>query len=141
MPDDLSHCSPPLQPPSRHELGPGLTLKSQPRRPFQKLGVTESEADTSTIENYDSTQIRPAIQLSGTWNVTELEGGASQLLQIHQRARLATRKLVVSVSVPSNIVRYRSASVGVSEKLRYVRHITSHHTRAGTHRRPGGLKL
>ena len=42
-----------------------------------------------TTENHDSTQIRPAFQLSDTWNVTEFEGGASQLSQIHQGTRLA----------------------------------------------------
>jgi hypothetical protein len=45
-----------------------------------------------TIENHDSTQMRPAFKLSGTWNVTEFEGGASQLSQIHQGARLAYMK-------------------------------------------------
>jgi hypothetical protein len=28
-----SHCSPPLQPPSRQALGPPFTVKLQPRRP------------------------------------------------------------------------------------------------------------
>lgn len=36
VPVDLSHFSPPLQPPSMQELGPGLLpLKSQLRRPFK----------------------------------------------------------------------------------------------------------
>jgi hypothetical protein len=36
-------------------------------------------------ENRGNTQIRPACQLSGTVNVTEVEADASQLLQIHPR--------------------------------------------------------
>lgn len=33
------HTSPPGQPPSTQELGPGLTLKSQSRRPFKSLNM------------------------------------------------------------------------------------------------------
>ena len=36
MPVWGSHSRPPLQPPSRQELGPGFTLKSQSRRPLQE---------------------------------------------------------------------------------------------------------
>ena len=56
VPLDGSHTRPPLQPPSRHEFGPGFVLKSQLRRP----------------------QIRPAFQLSGTLKVTEVNAPASQ---------------------------------------------------------------
>ena len=38
MPVWGSHSSPPLHPPSRHWFGPGVPLlKSQPRRPYQRI--------------------------------------------------------------------------------------------------------
>lgn len=56
MPVRESHFKPPLQPPVRHELGPGFVEKLQLRRP----------------------QMRPAFQLSGTLKVFTLQAGASQ---------------------------------------------------------------
>ncbi len=56
MPECLSHSRPPLQPPSRQELGPGLVEKSQLRRP----------------------QMRPAFQLSGTVKETVWPAFCSQ---------------------------------------------------------------
>src|SRR5579863_6890511 len=83
VPVVLSHSSPPLQPPSRQELGPGLTLKSQSRRPFEFYTVRSRP--TMYNDRRCSTQMRPAVQLSGTSNVTEVEGAASQLSKIHSR--------------------------------------------------------
>ena len=73
-----------------------------------------------TIENHDSTRIRPAIQLSGTWNITGFEGGASQTVtsggEAYMKATSYERTRYGTVRY-STIVGYRSASVGVSEKL------------------------
>ena len=74
-----SQISPPLQPPSRQEFGPGLVLKSQLRRP---LGYVVVSHQPTAIEGDIDTQIRPAAQLSGTEKETEEEARATQLLQI-----------------------------------------------------------
>src|SRR5712671_1959512 len=74
------HTSPPLQPPSRQELAPGLTEKSQLRRALEYNPVRNRPM---TTKNYGSTQIRPAVQLSATANETSELEGASHLSHIH----------------------------------------------------------
>ena len=78
VPVSGSQSSPPLQPPSRQEVGPELVLKSQSRRPFGCDAVSSQPTVTEGID----TQRRPAFQLSGTKNETEEEAAATQLLQI-----------------------------------------------------------
>ncbi len=64
-----SHSSPPLQPPSRHELGPGVPLlKSQSRRPYSECSSVERRG--VHLFKGTRTQMRPACQLSGTLKVT-----------------------------------------------------------------------
>ena len=66
-----SHSKPPLQPPSKHELGPGLEAKLQSRLPYIIIRYHIPE------KRCLHTQILPAFQLSGTVKETAVKAPAS----------------------------------------------------------------
>ena len=84
-----SQTSPPLQPPSRQEVGPGLVLKSQLRRP---LGYDAVSSQPTVIKCETDTQIRPAVQLFGTKKETEEKAGAVQLSHIQSGVKSTTEE-------------------------------------------------
>ena len=78
------HTRPPLQPPSRQELGPGVPLlKLQSRRAYDGLRMAETMFRNKT--NWVRTQMRPAVQLSGTEKETVWNARCSQLDRTGQR--------------------------------------------------------
>lgn len=89
-----SHSSPPLQPPVAHEVGPGLVLKSQSRRP----------------------QIRPAFQSLGTSKVIDDPAAASQLVKIQSVSKALLEKS--NANVPCGLRWLACASIGVGEHTR-----------------------
>ena len=92
MPVWGSHRIPPLHPPSKHELGPGLTLKSQLRRAY--LNVSESHPDFLHIifNTYPDTTGFPIIR-HGETHLRERSRCPSKMQTLARSLKTVSRNL------------------------------------------------